>query len=85
MIAVDSGSAIQLAENYLLPEHQGRGIGTHLIKTLLAEAAHQLKPVHLQVLKVNLRARQLYERLGFEPTGETHTHFLMSTRPKISH
>jgi len=32
------------------------------------------------VLKVNLRARELYERLGFEAVGETSTHYVMSTR-----
>ena len=57
----------------LLPEFQNRGIGTRLITDLLNNAD---KPVHLQVLKVN-PARVLYERLGFQVSGETETHYKM--------
>jgi GNAT superfamily N-acetyltransferase len=78
MIVGEADSAFELHEIYLQPEHQGRGIGSHLIKTLLAEAERHSKPVKLQVLKVNVRARQLYERFGFQPAGETKTHLLMT-------
>jgi len=61
----------------LLPECQNRGIGTHLIKTVIQDAEAKGKRVALQVLKVN-PARQLYERLGFVMTGETATHILMA-------
>ena len=54
-----------LASVALLPEHQGRGIGTDLVKMVLAEGRRRNLPVRLQVLKVN-RAKKLYERLGFE-------------------
>ncbi|HLM00911.1 MAG TPA: GNAT family N-acetyltransferase, partial [Pyrinomonadaceae bacterium] len=60
----------------LLPEFQNRGIGTKLIKDVLAASIAKNKPVRLQVLKIN-PARNLYERLGFEISGETGTHFLM--------
>ena len=49
----------------LLPSHQGRGIGTQLIRTVLEEARSQGKPVALNVLEVNRRAYALYRRLGF--------------------
>ncbi|MBA4185763.1 MAG: GNAT family N-acetyltransferase [Acidobacteria bacterium] len=65
-----------LASIRLSPEFQNKGIGTQIIKNLLAESE---KPVKLQVLKVN-PARALYERLGFEVVGETDTHFLMKTQ-----
>jgi len=44
----------------LLPEFQGRGIGSRLIRDLLRD-----EPVELDVLAVNPRARALYRRLGF--------------------
>lgn len=45
---------------------------------LIMEEARGLGlPVRLQVLKVNTRARALYERLGFRCTGHTGTHDLM--------
>ena len=47
----------------LRPEHQGRDIGSHIIRELIARADG--KPVTLSVLGVNDRAYQLYRRLGF--------------------
>jgi len=60
----------------ILPEYQGRGIGTTLIRRLQRRAKAGSVPVTLQVLKIN-RARALYERLGFVLTGETETHYQM--------
>jgi GNAT superfamily N-acetyltransferase len=62
----------------IMPEQQGHGLGTAIIKTILTQASREGIPVNLQVLKVN-PARHLYERLGFVVTGETTTHYLMST------
>jgi ribosomal protein S18 acetylase RimI-like enzyme len=56
---------------------QRSGIGTAIISHLLAEARDQRVPLHLQVLKVNVGAKLLYERLGFRAYGETATHVLM--------
>jgi len=65
----------------LLPQHQGRGIGTSLIDVLFKEARDEGKRMTLQVLNVNDRARQLYERLGFSTVEETDTHYLMKAAP----
>jgi ribosomal protein S18 acetylase RimI-like enzyme len=81
MMVVETDSEFRLQEIYLLPEHQDRGIGSHLIKGLLASALKGMKPVTLTVLKVNVRARELYERLGFATVGETEHYHLMSARP----
>ena len=66
----------------LLPEHQGRGIGTSLLNALLDEAREEGKQVTLQVLKVNDRARRRYERLGFSTVEETNTLYLMTAAPR---
>jgi ribosomal protein S18 acetylase RimI-like enzyme len=60
----------------LLPQFQNRGIGTKLIKDLLAASKAKNKPVRLQVLKTN-PALRLYEKIGFQIFGATETHFLM--------
>jgi ribosomal protein S18 acetylase RimI-like enzyme len=62
------------------PEHQGRGVGTALVRRVLADAETEGVPARLQVLKVNERARMLYERLGFVQTGATETHIEMERR-----
>lgn len=62
----------------ILPAYQRRGLGSEVIRSILAEAEAEQLPVALQVLKVN-PARELYARLGFGVVGETPTHYLMRT------
>ena len=66
-----------LNQIYILPEHQGRGIGSECMQTVFESAAESSLPVKLKVLKVNLRAAAFYERLGFTVWGDTDTHLLM--------
>lgn len=69
-----------LANIAILPEYQNLGIGTFLIRKVLAEAKQLGRPATLQVLKVN-PARSLYEQLGFVAVGETATHYVMRATP----
>src|SRR6266545_5844260 len=48
----------------LVPEAQGRGIGSSLVRDVMGAASKRGVPVRLSVL-VNNPARRLYERLGF--------------------
>jgi len=70
---------ILLAEIALLPEYRNAGIGTRIIKDLMAEAAGKGLPFCLHVTKTN-RAFRLYQRLGFTITKDTGTHFEMEWR-----
>lgn len=56
---------------YIAAVHQGQGIGTRLLQTLLDLADHWLllRRVELTVLTENEGARRLYERLGFVVEG----------------
>ena len=65
-----SESRIQLVDVTLLPEYQGRGIGTSLLRGLQGEAAEAGKPLTLSVLKTNTGARKLYEQMGFTEAGD---------------
>jgi ribosomal protein S18 acetylase RimI-like enzyme len=67
---------VRIVEIQLLPECQGRGIGSELLQREFRYADARAMPVRLQVLREN-RAKTLYERLGFEVYGETDTHLLM--------
>jgi len=77
------GDEIFLASIEICPAQQNQGIASRLIKELFDEADRSHLPVTLQVLKVN-PARRLYERLGFQCTGETPTHYLMRREPLVN-
>lgn len=68
-----------LANLYLLPKFQNRGIGTEAVQGLLAEAQARNVPLTLNVLKSNPDALRLYERLGLRVVGENAERFFMST------
>jgi ribosomal protein S18 acetylase RimI-like enzyme len=62
--------ALYIAVLEVTPESQGRGLGTAVLRHVLARAAAERRPVVLRVHKTNIRARRLYERLGFRVTNE---------------
>ena len=67
---------VKLNRVLLAPGVQGRGIGSRLVRLVLAEAHTAHLPVRLRVFKVN-PAQRLWRRLGFSVVGETETHWLM--------
>lgn len=85
MIEVERGhDAIYLARIEILPSHQGLGIGTSLISSLIEEAESEGKELALDVLVVNSRALALYRRLGLTEVGrhgENKIKISMRTRP----
>jgi GNAT superfamily N-acetyltransferase len=66
---VRSPKEIHLDAIYLLASHQGRGIGSNLIRDLMAQAQNARIPIRLSTAKIN-PARELYTRLGFLQTHE---------------
>lgn len=54
---------------FLLPQYQGKGIGSHVLKRVIDIAAQKSLPIQLCYLQGN-RVGQLYKRLGFEVTGQ---------------
>ena len=61
----------------VLPEYQGRGVGTTCMRQVLEDAAGRRLPVRLQVLKVNHQAIEFYRRLGFRDAGADEIHIQM--------
>ena len=53
----------------LLPAHQGKGLGTHLVEQFLVDAREQGLPARVDVQRDNPQARAFYEGLGFVEVG----------------
>jgi ribosomal protein S18 acetylase RimI-like enzyme len=70
---------VEVVNLELAATHRGSGLGTAILRDIARRACP--RPVLLQVLKANPRARDLYGRLGFEPTGESATHVFMRRDP----
>lgn len=63
----------------IIPEYQGKGIGTEILKSVINEYSD--KNIEIQYFKQNL-VGNLYKKLGFEPNGETEFHYQMIKRKK---
>ncbi|MEH1905586.1 MAG: GNAT family N-acetyltransferase [Nostoc sp.] len=76
-LAVERHSSyVQLTKLYLLPNFQRRGIGTFVIRQLIAEAKERKTPLRLRVLAVN-PAHRLYQREGFVVQAQTQERIYM--------
>lgn len=74
--------SIYIHELQVLPEYQGRGIGTAVVRRLIDEASRNGLSVTLSVVAANPRAKLLYERLGFEVTEFDAPFFRMRHNPR---
>lgn len=63
---------------YVLPELQGKGIGTWLLERFAGEAG-----MRLSVLREDKNVQKFYEKLGFDPVGEDQwqIHFAKAEKP----
>ncbi|WP_114152788.1 GNAT family N-acetyltransferase [Chromobacterium haemolyticum] len=69
-------AAWQLIQLQLLPDRQGHGLGSQLLRGLQREAEHAGAALELRVLERN-PARRLYLRLGFVDIQHADGEFLM--------
>jgi GNAT superfamily N-acetyltransferase len=61
---IESEDCIEVGQFFILPEYQNKGIGTHLLKSVLDKADQLGRNVTLKFLKNN-RVKSLYVRNGF--------------------
>lgn len=71
---------IRLVDISLVPELRGQGIGSALLRELMAESEAAGKPLTIHVEKYN-PAMRLYLRLGFKPIEDRGPYDLMEWRP----
>jgi GNAT superfamily N-acetyltransferase len=71
---------IRLVDISLIPELRGKGVGSALLRELMAEAEGAGKPLTIHVEKYN-PAMRLYLRLGFKPIEDRGPYDLMEWKP----
>ncbi len=71
---------IRIVDIALLPGARNAGIGSYLIKQLLAEAERTGRVVRIYVEEFN-PSLHLFERLGFSPSEQQGIHLLMQWNP----
>jgi ribosomal protein S18 acetylase RimI-like enzyme len=64
-IILDKSINYHIVDILILPNHQNKGVGTQIIKTVIKEAKEKSKDISLMVASHN-PAKNLYKRLGFE-------------------
>ena len=67
----------EVVEIHLLPEYRGKGIGSDILQYLQKVCIAQDRKIRIGCFKENLRARHLYQKLGFMQTEETDTHCIL--------
>ena len=71
---------LRIIDIALLPEARGMGLGTHLLREILAEGERTGKPVSIHVEHFN-PALHLYQRLGFAHVADHGIYYLMQWSP----
>ena len=75
--------SLYIHELQVLPELQGRGIGTAVVQNVIEQGADRGVPVTLSVVPANPGAKRLYERLGFEVTNVEAPFIRMRHGPRL--
>ena len=81
-ITSSTSDTLKVNQIFILPEYQGRGIGSACMTRIIDNANLEQRVVVLQVLKVNTRGIALYRRLGFTIVGEDSVYFQMEKSPE---
>jgi ribosomal protein S18 acetylase RimI-like enzyme len=74
---LESDGELEVAEIQIHTKYQNQGIGTSVLKDVIASARQRGQVIHLRVGLKNDKAVRLYESLGFSPTTKSETHINM--------
>jgi len=73
----EEDNIVYIVELEILPEYQGKGIGSSIIKDIIEYGGASQKKVNIGCFKINRGAKRLYESLGFKVIEETETHYIL--------
>ena len=76
----ETEDCIEIGQFFILPDYQNKGIGTHLLKSILDKADQLGKNVTLRFLKNN-PVKSLYVRNGFRLVDTSEILYYMERKP----
>ena len=83
---IDFGmSEVRLVDIALIPAAQNKGYGKSVIQAIQYAAGASRAPLYLSVLKINIKAKQLYHQLGFQLAESTDVSELLVWYPDNQH
>jgi N-acetylglutamate synthase-like GNAT family acetyltransferase len=81
LLSMETTAREIVVENFsIAPDFQNRGLGSSILKAILAAARDSGLPV-VCVLNKTSRAQRLYDRLGFTPVEQTDTSVRLRWQP----
>ena len=80
---IESEDCIEIGQFFILPDYQNKGIGAHLLKSILNKADLLSKNVTLKFLKNN-PVKSLYVRNGFRVVDTSEILHRMERKPRGS-
>ena len=78
---LDQAGVVEIGELQIQPSHQNRGIGSRVLSDVVDQAHKRGKTVKLAVALKNERAREFYQRCGFQYVAQTETHHQLQCTP----
>jgi ribosomal protein S18 acetylase RimI-like enzyme len=80
-IVIDRNDKIHLSDQAIVPALRNQGLGTAIMRWLIAESVETGRPISLYVASSNDPSMRLYLRMGFETEEETPMYLKMSRPP----
>ena len=74
-VAAENGKSAHLISIGVLQEYRRRGVGTALVRRLLASLSSKVKEVRLEVKEGNTEAIMLYEKMGFKQVDSIQNYY----------
>jgi len=84
LFIADLADHIRIIEIMVSPGYRGKGLGTAILREILAAADNVRKPVRLSVNAMNNGAVRLYQRLGFRHVSSDEVQHQMEWTPLLS-
>jgi ribosomal protein S18 acetylase RimI-like enzyme len=82
LLTWQSGNSLCLLDIALLPEYRNRGIGSELVRSVMAQGEREGRLVWLYVMFNNPAAERLYQRLGFTRREMVGPFYVMDWQPE---